>query len=72
MKPQLFRDDVAKTMDHWVKEQLNKGFSIERLKELVQGYIEKKKKSRSTDVVQKELDLAVLENKLKAINIYKL
>lgn len=71
MKPKLFNDDVAKTMDHWVTEQLNKGFTIDQLKTMVECFIDKKKKSRSTDVVQKELDLAVLENKLKAINIYK-
>ena len=59
--------EVNKTMDAWVK-QYNAHFPLVTLKKITEDAIEKRKTSRSTNEIRRQMDLAVLENKLQAIN----
>lgn len=57
--------EVERTMDAWVQQQ--KGFSLPALKKILETAIEKRKNSHSHNEFRRELDLAVLQNKLAAV-----
>ncbi len=58
---------VNNEMDAWVKQH-QAHFPLPALKKVTEDAIEKRKTSKGTSEIRKQMDLAVLENKLQAIN----
>lgn len=72
MNLKFHTESVHSTYDQWLKDQLAKGFTLERVKEIIDKAIDKNRKSKSPDTVKLTIEREILSLKSAAIDRAKL